>query len=335
LNMGRVEDGMQDMLAAQKEKATPEHDVIDEAIRERGEGYTVFSIPVGILFRPNPNKIKNLQAKDYLGKARLISNDGSKYEVFDGVDPSLLAFRRDRARPTDTSGPGRQPETTPPQPETGANLGRSSSDIVGTSAPRNPVGLSRAATTAVSNPTRPGTGTRREPEPLARAATTVRPLRPRSPATRNPAPGPTRGLSERRPPGGLKQPASPPKDAADPRLTESHDSYSGRAPPQSQQAAGNEWMISPVRVASPTRAPSRSASAMGARSQAGNLSRSPSQYTVRRAPSRKGTMMSYRARSYDEEEGYASGSGEFDEAPVPFEVTKIRVKVCRLVVAVL
>ena len=37
------------------------------------QGYTVFSIPVGVLYRPNAAKVKNLKAKDYLGKARLIA----------------------------------------------------------------------------------------------------------------------------------------------------------------------------------------------------------------------------------------------------------------------
>lgn len=35
---------MQDMEEARKEKVTEEHNVIDEAIRDGGEGYTVFSI---------------------------------------------------------------------------------------------------------------------------------------------------------------------------------------------------------------------------------------------------------------------------------------------------
>lgn len=65
--------GMQDFQYAVKEKMTPDHDVIDDAIRERAEGYTVFSIPVGVLYRPNEAKVKNLKTKDYLGKARLIA----------------------------------------------------------------------------------------------------------------------------------------------------------------------------------------------------------------------------------------------------------------------
>lgn len=65
--------GMQDFQYAVKEKMTPDHDVIDDAIRERAVGYTVFSIPVGVLYRPNEAKVKNLKTKDYLGKARLIA----------------------------------------------------------------------------------------------------------------------------------------------------------------------------------------------------------------------------------------------------------------------
>jgi hypothetical protein len=42
--MKRLQEGLADMGEARREKATPEHDVIDEAIRERAEGYTVFSI---------------------------------------------------------------------------------------------------------------------------------------------------------------------------------------------------------------------------------------------------------------------------------------------------
>ncbi|KAL9105944.1 MAG: hypothetical protein Q9227_008968 [Pyrenula ochraceoflavens] len=65
--------GMQDFQYAVKEKVTPDHDVIDEAIREKAEGYTVFSIPVGVVYRPNEAKVKNLKTKDYLGKARLVA----------------------------------------------------------------------------------------------------------------------------------------------------------------------------------------------------------------------------------------------------------------------
>nr|AKJ85278.1 NADPH oxidase regulator [Colletotrichum acutatum] len=65
--------GMQDLLYAVKEKVVEDHNVIDEAIREEAEGYTVFSIPVGVVYRPNEAKVRNLKTKDYLGKARLVA----------------------------------------------------------------------------------------------------------------------------------------------------------------------------------------------------------------------------------------------------------------------
>lgn len=68
------EAGMQDLVFAMKEKVVPDHDVIDEAIREEAEGYTVFSIPVGVVYRPNEAKVKNLKKQDYLGKARLVAS---------------------------------------------------------------------------------------------------------------------------------------------------------------------------------------------------------------------------------------------------------------------
>jgi len=53
--MGKLQEGLADMEEAKREKATAEHNVIDDAIQDRGEGYTVFSIvrPIS-LFRGYP-----------------------------------------------------------------------------------------------------------------------------------------------------------------------------------------------------------------------------------------------------------------------------------------
>jgi hypothetical protein len=42
--LNQVQQGMAELEDATRQKATDEHGVIDEAIRDRGEGYTVFSI---------------------------------------------------------------------------------------------------------------------------------------------------------------------------------------------------------------------------------------------------------------------------------------------------
>ena len=83
--------GMGDLSYAAKEKVTADHDVIDEAIREEAEGYTVFSIPVGVVYRPNSSKVKNLKSKDYLGKARLIAaaDKTNMFTGFAGAEKSI------------------------------------------------------------------------------------------------------------------------------------------------------------------------------------------------------------------------------------------------------
>ncbi|KAI9732641.1 MAG: hypothetical protein M1834_003977 [Cirrosporium novae-zelandiae] len=88
--------GMKDLSFAVKEKVTPDHDVIDEAIREQAEGYTVFSIPVGIIYRPNEAKVKNLKTKDYLGKARLVAAS-DKSNAFTGFTGSERKQQRAQA----------------------------------------------------------------------------------------------------------------------------------------------------------------------------------------------------------------------------------------------
>ena len=86
---GNIDDGLQDLEYASKEIQVEDHNVIIDAIAERAEvsrsilpsgliltcsqGYTVFSVPVGIVYRPNESKVRNVKAKDYLGKARLVA----------------------------------------------------------------------------------------------------------------------------------------------------------------------------------------------------------------------------------------------------------------------
>ncbi|KAJ7658566.1 hypothetical protein B0H17DRAFT_1213110 [Mycena rosella] len=73
IKLGQVEKGLADMEAARDAKATRDHDIIERAIRHRGEGYTVFSVPGGICYRPSEKKLANAAHKDYMGEARLIA----------------------------------------------------------------------------------------------------------------------------------------------------------------------------------------------------------------------------------------------------------------------
>lgn len=64
--MGRAQEGLADMEEARRDKATDEHNVIDDAIQDRGEGYTVFSIVSPKIFC-------------YLGQALILKTSLSEY----------------------------------------------------------------------------------------------------------------------------------------------------------------------------------------------------------------------------------------------------------------
>ncbi|KAL9126045.1 MAG: hypothetical protein Q9217_004846 [Psora testacea] len=117
----KKETGMADLNYAAQEKQTPEHDVIDEAIHEGAEvsldghedkiaemliniqDFTVFSIGVGIVYRPNSAKVKNLKAKDYLGKARLIAT--ADHNHITGSDAKKAALQAAAGRSSDDRAP--------------------------------------------------------------------------------------------------------------------------------------------------------------------------------------------------------------------------------------
>ncbi|CAD0082196.1 unnamed protein product [Aureobasidium vineae] len=65
--------GLQDLFYASKEKAVPDHDVIDEAIHEQAE--------VSLLL-PNEAKVKNIKSKNYLGTSTLVRAQDRSNQVF-------------------------------------------------------------------------------------------------------------------------------------------------------------------------------------------------------------------------------------------------------------
>ncbi|KAL7313307.1 hypothetical protein PS15m_007067 [Mucor circinelloides] len=64
LYLGKMDAGLTDLYHAQKSKMTEEHDVIDQAVKDRGKGYSVFSIPPFVIFRPPENRLRQLNGVD-------------------------------------------------------------------------------------------------------------------------------------------------------------------------------------------------------------------------------------------------------------------------------
>ncbi|KAF8506381.1 hypothetical protein JB92DRAFT_3122153 [Gautieria morchelliformis] len=332
--LGRTKEGIQNMEEARGEKATEEHDVIDDAIMDFGKGHTVFSIPVGILYRPSENKLKNAVAKDYLGKAKLVAalDPREAYTTFTGVTRLQQGMKPTGApidRPASDPGPSRAlarsatttatPRVDDPgilPPKSALALPRNATTINLVSLEEREDRLQAAAANAAS--TRSNTMSRGEP------------LSVRSPG-RNPS-TPTQQNGPRSSPrvSGANNPC---------RLTEIYDDYINgydneeppEVPPLPSQTgdsskrvaawARNNANPAAVRLGATT----TSAYAPPPSVYASNFSAASVRRKLPRRPTYGGRSAGSGGRSAmyeEEEEGYVSG--DYDEGPL--ELVKIRVK---------
>ncbi|KAH7876763.1 NADPH oxidase regulator NoxR [Lentinula edodes] len=341
--LGSVDAGLADMQEARKDKATDEHNVIDDAIADRGEGYTVFSIPVGVLYRPSEKKLKNAVSKNYMGKAVLIAAADSRdaftgftgsTNLKQGISPSGVFVE---------TAPDLTRSATAPAPSLPSTF------LKHTEVGRAPA-LGRANTTlnVPSNARERITGSDSSPEPTAsvtRSNTTISPIKPSVNATMGMGMGgPVRGLSVRKTPAGNTAPPPPPLKGplirrSYNRLTEFYDDYldsygnDGPSPPLPLASAGAAANGPPDRIAAWARS-NANPNNLPPIARSGSRSAPASNYapssfgggSVRRRVTRRNTARTANSRiqsSYEEEEeGYASG--DYDDGP--FELVKIRVK---------
>ncbi|KAJ6593589.1 NADPH oxidase regulator NoxR [Mycena capillaripes] len=340
--MGRMEEGLADMEEAKRVKATDEHNVIDDAIQDRGEGYTVFSIPVGVLYRPSEKKLVNAKTKDYMGKAKLIAASDSRDTTvgFSGIDRLQQGITPTGIFIDDGNGNNG-----------GAGVARSNTRAPASTARRfiiSQPGLARSKTT-LNVPSNARELTSGGGDGPARSPSTSGPVRSNTVLnTARASPnagmgGPVRGLSVRRggsPPaannkplpgaGGPPPPGKEPQSQNPSRLTEIYDdyldSYNDEPPPPMPNAPPDRvaaWARSNANgQAAPAPPPSAFVQRSGTRS-APTSSYAPSSVggSVRRRVTRRNTRRIQSAYE-EEEEGYASGE-DFDG---PFELIKIRVK---------
>lgn len=324
--LGRMDEGLADMQEAKKDKATDEHNVIDDAITDRGEGYTVFSIPVGVLYRPSEKKLKNATSKNYMGKAVLIAASDSRdaftgftgsTNLRQGVSPSGVYVEQSPAEVTRSA--------SAPAPKLDTEVGRAPA-------------LGRANTT-INVPTNARERTaagERSPQstPVARSNT----MAPPAGAGMG---GPVRGLSVRKPgAAGGPLPPPPPLKENENRLTEFYDDYldsyggnDGPPPPLPSGVASAGAGGPPDRVAAWARS-NANPNNLPPIARSGSRSAPASNYapssfgggSMKRRVTRRNTGRTQSSRiqsTYEEEEeGYASG--DYDDGP--FELVKIRVK---------
>ncbi|KAJ9050199.1 hypothetical protein DSO57_1016530 [Entomophthora muscae] len=71
--LGSDAEGMNDCLAAIKEKKLPQHERISRALEDKGKNFDLYQLPEGCLFRPCESMVKNTKKIDYLGQAKVIA----------------------------------------------------------------------------------------------------------------------------------------------------------------------------------------------------------------------------------------------------------------------
>ncbi|KAF8938656.1 hypothetical protein BGZ47_008478 [Haplosporangium gracile] len=112
LELGEHDLGMTDMWRATREKQTKAHDMLDQALRDKGQDCTVFTVPQGVLYRPAESKVKNARKKDYLGNSKVIAALDTK-DTFAGFQ-GKSAWQVQMSGPTNVAAIEEPRPMTPP-----------------------------------------------------------------------------------------------------------------------------------------------------------------------------------------------------------------------------
>lgn len=157
LYLQKMNDGLTDLYLAQKDKMTEEHEVIDQAVLDRGKGYSVFSIPPGVLFRPPESRLRGPQSADLLSAAEKFGI--GKINPATGIKRNnsiLLGLNKNNGRPSSRS-LGRStpiqesaPYTPGALPMRNESIERSPMDMFSRSSPSN--NYRRSPTFLTENP---------------------------------------------------------------------------------------------------------------------------------------------------------------------------------------
>ncbi|KAF9383504.1 hypothetical protein CPB97_006423 [Podila verticillata] len=123
IELGEMDLGMTDLWRATREKQTKAHDILDQALMDKGHDCTVFTVPQGVLYRPAESKVKNSKKKDYLGNSKVIA-------AIDASD-SFAGFQGKSAWQVQMSGPTGVAAVEEPRPMTGGLQRRATERVTG------------------------------------------------------------------------------------------------------------------------------------------------------------------------------------------------------------
>ncbi|KAG0369703.1 hypothetical protein BGZ54_009129 [Gamsiella multidivaricata] len=112
IELGEMDLAMTDLWRASREKQTKAHDILDQALRDKGRDCTVFTVPQGVLYRPAESKVKNSKKKDYLGNSKVIAavDASDQFAGFKGMS----AWQVQMSGPTNVAAVEEPRSMTPP-----------------------------------------------------------------------------------------------------------------------------------------------------------------------------------------------------------------------------
>lgn len=75
----QIEEGMKDLQLANAMRLNSEHDIISDALRDEGKGYSIFSIPSKVLYRPPKSRLNNMEMLAAAAEVHSDKNNGTRH----------------------------------------------------------------------------------------------------------------------------------------------------------------------------------------------------------------------------------------------------------------
>jgi len=75
----QTESGLSDLELANSMKSNNEHDIIEKALQDQGKGYSIFSIPSKVLYRPPKSRLDNMEMFDVAAEVHSDKSNGTRH----------------------------------------------------------------------------------------------------------------------------------------------------------------------------------------------------------------------------------------------------------------
>ncbi|KAH8552061.1 hypothetical protein BGW37DRAFT_490542 [Umbelopsis sp. PMI_123] len=91
----QTESGLKDLETANSMKLNNEHDIIENALKDEGKGYSIFSIPSKVLYRPPKSRLENMEMFAVAAEVHSEKSNGTRHNsvIMDRPRKNRLNFK--------------------------------------------------------------------------------------------------------------------------------------------------------------------------------------------------------------------------------------------------